>query len=209
MARFGAALLLVAFSAVGCSADEIFPQGRFDDPTSIEGWNLNYGPGSLEFVPDLDHDFCPNSGGMLLRNTSSAMHGVYSVWQCLPPPAPGQQLEAGFSVLFPADQVGTEIHLVIAYLSGADCTGNILANPNGGFNNYLPPGWRSLSFAANPLAGARSIEVDLFFINANLPGTAEVLVDDIYLRSSSDIFSGNFEQGSRCRWSASTGSSDN
>lgn len=209
MARVLAVILLSVLCVIDARAENLVPQGRFDDPSSVESWLLNYGPGSFEFAPGGDHQYCPSSGGMLLRNTSSVLHGTYSVWQCLGLIAPEQQIEAGISVLFPANQPGTELHFVIAYFGSSDCSGNIWANPNVGFNNYLPFGWRSASFPATPPPGAQSVELVLYFINSNFSHPIEVLIDDLYLRSSTDIFSDDFEQGTRCRWSTSTWSGDN
>ena len=209
MAKVLAASLLLMFGATVAIADELFPQGPFDDASSAEGWLLNYGPGYVEFEPDRDHNYCPRSGGLVLRNTSNLPSDTYSVWKCLGPLPAHEPLEAGISALFREGQASTELHLVITYYSGPDCSGNLVGNPNGGFYNYLPFGWRSDSFTATPPASAESFGIVLFFFNSNLEGTAEVLIDDVYLRSSRDIFSGDFEQGTRCRWSTSFGPSDN
>lgn len=209
MAKVLAASLLLMFGATLAIADDLFPQGRFDGSSSAEGWLLNYGPGYLEFDPDRDHDYCRRSGGLVLRNTSNLPHDTYSVWKCLGTLPTHEPLEAGISALFREGQESTQLGLVVTYYSGPDCSGNFVGNPNGGFYNYLPFGWRSDSFTATPPASAGSFGIVLFFHNSDLEGTAEVLIDDVYLRSARDIFSGDFEQGSRCRWSASIGSSDN
>jgi hypothetical protein len=192
--------LWTAATAATSWADNLFAEGHFDAPTSAQGWLPGSGTGTFEFVPTLDLDGCPHSGSLELRDTASVPDDVFQIYRCLGPVQANLPYHRGYSIRFPEDQFGAELHLSIAFFTGPDCTGSLIVAANLAVDYRLPGLWQTHSLTSTSPSQAVSAAMILSFINGPYGVPVTIAVDDLFFNPAIDLFADDFEQAGLCRW---------
>ena len=197
-----AVLWLWGAGTVGVArADNLFPEGHFDDPSSALGWLPSAGTGTHAFVQAQDLDGCPHSGSLEVSDTATVPRDAYQIYRCLGPVLANFPYRRGYSVRFPEGQFGAELHLSIAFTTDQDCTGSLAGSANMAIDYRLPGIRQTYSSTATSPAQAVSAAMVLSFSNGPAGVPVTIAIDDLYFRPATDLFADDFEQGAVCRWS--------
>jgi hypothetical protein len=196
--------LALALAAAPIAAGNLVPEGNFDQASDVVVFVPDGADAQIAWNAALDVDDCGvASGAATITSTSTSFGDTVNFRVCIEPVAPDVLYRFGGAAYYTPQPQTTEIWYELRFqilpACGLGHEDNHISPLASATNTFV---WQQVSTTALAPPDAVGAMLSISLFKQTSSGSVFGAVDGVFLRPANEIFLGDFETGSTCRWSS-------
>ncbi len=196
--------ILVTLAAAPVAAGNLVPEGNFDQAIDVTAFVPDGADAQIAWNGALDVDDCGGaSGAANVTSTSTSFGDTVNFRVCIEPVTPDVLYRFGGAAYYTPQPQTSEIWYELRFQILPACGlghDDLHISPLASATNTFV--WQPVASTALAPPGAVGAMLSISLFEQSSSGSVFGAVDGVFLRPASEIFFGDFETGSTCRWSA-------